>query len=114
MDRKIALLCPTHDRRPIPVEVPRDGFPAIKSPVTVSRLSHPAPGTYDADIALYGRRLNRFGTVQGGRRAKERLYRLLVAHEEPRSSNFSVLGKGKRVFDVDPEIAHRVLDPAVT
>ena len=25
-------------------------------------------------------------------------------------SNFGVLGKGKRVFHVDPEIAHRVLD----
>ena len=29
-------------------------------------------------------------------------------------SNFGVLGKGKRVFHVDPEIAHRVLDLAMT
>ena len=29
-------------------------------------------------------------------------------------SNFGILGKGKRVFHVDPEIAHRILDLAMT
>ncbi len=29
-------------------------------------------------------------------------------------SNLRVLGKGKRVFDVDPEIAHGILDLAMT
>ena len=29
-------------------------------------------------------------------------------------SNFSILGKGKRVFHVDAKIAHRVLDLAMT
>jgi hypothetical protein len=39
---------------------------------------------------------------------------LLAGDEEPRSSNFSVLGKGERVLNIYPEIAHRILDLAVT
>lgn len=40
--------------------------------------------------------------------------RLLAGDEEPRSSNFSVLGKGERVLHIYPEIAHRILDLAMT
>lgn len=40
--------------------------------------------------------------------------RLLAADEEPRSSNLSVLGKGERVFHIYPEIAHRILDLAMS
>ena len=37
-----------------------------------------------------------------------------VAGEEPMSSNFSVLGKGERIFHVDPEIANCILDLAMS
>ena len=32
----------------------------------------------------------------------------------PNASNFGILGKGKRVFHIDPEIAHRILDLAMS
>lgn len=40
--------------------------------------------------------------------------RLLARRREATGSDFGILGKGKRVFHVDPEIAHRVLDLAMT
>lgn len=40
--------------------------------------------------------------------------RLLIVGEEPRSSIFSVLSKGERVLNIYPEIAHGILDLAMT
>ena len=55
--------------------------------------------------------------VGGEQRLRPRVrvrVRLLVAGEEPMSSNFSVLGKGERIFHVDPEIANCILDLAMS
>lgn len=37
----------------------------------------------------------------------------VVASKDPMRSNFRVLGKGERVFQVYPEIAHRIFDLAM-
>ena len=81
----------------------RRGTPLIPSALLVALLSRIITGRF-RDGQKFLKWSNRGAKLSGP----------LPICEEPGCSDFGSLRQGKRVFDIDAEIAHRVLDLGVT